>query len=189
MRSYSIVDSSARASDGVVSVNWSPRGGRTVYFPTRGDERREERGDERAMIRPRDVSRLVVIMLTMLFMASACSHKSPVGVDDPGGGGEPELFFNWLPALLVDQESAQPNHELMQWLDDQQNYPRQDRLGDLQALLDRLGNAPAEYRQHAPNYRPVDEPILDAIQAYVDQARAYLAGQQTYEPLLQRNPN
>lgn len=137
----------------------------------------------------RNVSGVAVAILALALTATACSHKSPVGLDDGGGGGEPELFFNWLPALLVDQESAQPNHELMQWLDDQENYPRPGRLGDLEALLDRLEDAPQEYREHAPGYRAVDEPILDAIEVYVDQAQAYLAGEQNYQPLLQRNPN
>lgn len=144
------------------------------------------------MNRARETSRIVLIVSLVVAMATtACSHKSPVGIDDGGGGGggTPLLFFDWLPALLVDQESAQPNHELMQWLDDPGNYPREDRRGDLRALLDRLGDAPQRYRAHAPGYRPADEPILDAIEAYVEQARAYLNGESTFEPLLRRNPN
>lgn len=129
----------------------------------------------------------LLLASAVLFAGSACSHKSPLAVEDGGAPGTPELFFDWLPALLVDQEAAQPNHELMQWLDDPANYPNPDRLGELQAILDRLGEAPLEYRAHASSYSPSDEPILDAIQTYVDQARAYLAGRLHYDPLLQRS--
>lgn len=130
--------------------------------------------------------RVFIPLAALLFAAGACSHKSPLAVEEPTPG-QPELFFNWLPALLVDQESAQPNHELMSWLDDESNYPRKDRLSDLQALIDRLGDAPQEYREHAPGYTPADEPILDAIQVYIEQARAYLASELQYQPLLQRS--
>lgn len=138
--------------------------------------------------RPRGRIGALAGVLVLLLAASACSHKSPVAVDG-GGGGTPELFFNWLPALLVDQESAQPNHEIMEWLDDPANYPRQDRLADLRTILERLGNAPQEYRAHAPGYSPVDEPILSGIEAYIEQAQAYLNGNYTFQTLLQRNPN
>lgn len=129
----------------------------------------------------------VLASFVLLLLATACSHKSPVGVEDPGEPGEPELFFNWLPALLVDQESAQPMHELMQWLDDQSNYPDRSRTTELRALLERLGDSPQEYRAHADGYQPADEPILDAIQVYIEQARAYLDENYQYEPLLQRS--
>ena len=52
------------------------------------------------------------IVLAIAMLLCSCSEKHPVGP-----GGQPELFFNWLPALLADQSSAQPCHELMEYLD------------------------------------------------------------------------
>lgn len=140
------------------------------------------------MSRTRSTNRATRVALTALagavvLASMACSHKSPVGIDD--GGGTPEVFFNWLPAFLADQESAQPNHEIMQWLDDEANFPRKDRLTELQAILSRLGNAPNEYRQTAPGHTPADEPILGGIEAAIEQAQAYLNNNLEFEPRMQ----
>lgn len=119
------------------------------------------------------LARAAVAILTVVATSLACSQKSPVEVEEPEQPGEPGIFFNWLPALLADQEAARSSHELMQWLDDPTHYPRQDRIDELRVLLERLGDAPSEYREHASGYSPSDNPILDSIQIYVDQARAF----------------
>lgn len=123
---------------------------------------------------------LFVLGMVLAIGSAACSHKSPVGVDDTGGTSE--IFFNWLPAFLADQTAAQGSHEIMQWLDDPANYPRQDRLAELQTILGRLGNAPAEYRQSAPGYVPGDDPILGGIEMSIDQAQAYLEDHLEFTP-------
>jgi hypothetical protein len=116
---------------------------------------------------------VVVAALALAATTSACSHKQPAG---PSGPGEPEIFFNWLPALLVDQGPAsQPAHEYCQWLDDQSNYPVAAKRAELAALLDRLGNATQTYRQTGA-FSPKDEPILDAIDVYIAAGRAYVNG-------------
>ena len=120
------------------------------------------------------------LVIALSTISAACSHKSPVAADD--GGGTPEIFFNWLPAFLADQSAAQPSHEIMQWLDDPANFPRQDRLADLETILDRLGNAPGEYRQSASGYVPGDDPILGGIEMSIDQARAYLDDHLQFTP-------
>lgn len=131
----------------------------------------------------------IALALVLALATGACSHKSPVAADDGGGGGgEPETFFNWLPAYLQDQQApeAQLNHEIMEWMDDPANFPRQDRVAELQAILDRLGDAPDRYRANAPGYTAFDEPILDAIEEQILQGHAYLNGQLQFNPLLQR---
>lgn len=132
----------------------------------------------------RGIRNVAALVLSITAALAACSHKTPVGVDD--GGGTPEVFYDWLPAYLADQESAQPCHEILQWLDDYSNYPRRDRLEDLQSILARLGNAPNIYRQTAPGYVPGDEPILGGIEATIEEAQAYLNDNLQYEPRLQR---
>ena len=120
-------------------------------------------------------SRFMVAVAAFALAAtiSACSHKEVAG---PLGPGEPVIFFNWLPALLVDQGPAsQPAHEYCQWLDDQSNYPVPAKRAELAALLDRLGNATQTYRQTGA-FRPTDEPILDAIDVYIAAGRAYVNG-------------
>jgi hypothetical protein len=90
--------------------------------------------------------------------------------------GEPVIFHNWLPALLVDQGPAsQPAHEYLQWLDDQSNYPVPAKRPELAQLLQRLGNATQIYRQTGA-ISPKDEPILDAIDVYIAAGRAYVNG-------------
>lgn len=128
---------------------------------------------------------LILAGIALSALLAACSHKSPVAPAEPPQPGV--VYFDWLSALLEDQDYAQPNHELMQWLDDPANYPRTDKVAELRTLLDRLGGSPDDYRKHAPGYSSGDEPILDAIQVYVEQARAYLNQQVNYEPLLQRS--
>src|SRR5687767_9807307 len=117
--------------------------------------------------------RFMVAALALAATISACSHKEVAG---PDGGGEPVIFHNWLPALLVDQGPAsQPAHEYCQWLDDQANYPVPAKRAELAALLDRLGNATQTYRTTGA-FRPTDEPILDAIDVYIAAGRAYVNG-------------
>jgi len=121
---------------------------------------------------PKLCSTVVVVAFALAATISACSHKQPAGPL----GGETEIFFNWLPALLVDQGAAsQPAHEYCQWLDDQANYPVPAKRAELAALLDRLGNATQTYRQTGA-FRPTDEPILDAIDVYIAAGRAYVNG-------------
>lgn len=116
--------------------------------------------------------RVVVATFVLAATISACSHKQPAGPQ----GGEVVIFFNWLPALLVDQGPAsQPAHEYCQWLDDQSNYPVPEKRAELAALLDRLGNATQIYRQTGA-ISPKDEPILDAIDVYIAAGRAYVNG-------------
>jgi hypothetical protein len=125
------------------------------------------------------------IVLAVAMLLCSCSEKNPVGP-----GGEPELFFNWLPALLADQASAQPCHELMQFLDSTGTvdpWANKDREA-IQSTLDRLGNCPAVYRQGAAGYETGDEPILDAILVYVQEARSFLAGNTQYAPHFQQSP-
>jgi hypothetical protein len=57
------------------------------------------------------------------------------------------------------------------------------------AVLDRLGNCPAAYRQSAQGYEPGDEPILDAIVVYVQEARSFLASGTGFVPHSQKSPN
>ena len=125
------------------------------------------------------------IVLAIAMLLCSCSEKHPVGP-----GGHPNLFFNWLPALLADQASAQPCHELMQFLDGANvvdPWASKDRQ-QLQSIVDRLGNCPAQYRQNAPGYEAGDEPILDAIVVYVQQARSFLGGGTQFAPHIQRSP-
>ena len=125
------------------------------------------------------------ILLAASMLLCSCSEKNPVGL-----AGEPQVFFNWLPALLEDQASAQPCHELMQYLDGASvidPWAGKDRA-TMQAILDRLGNCPAAYRQSAPGYATSDEPILDAILVYVQEARAFLAGNTQFAPHGQLSP-
>jgi len=80
------------------------------------------------------------IVLAIVMLLCSCSEKNPIGP-----GGQPELFFNWLPALLADQASAQPCHELMQFLDNASvvdPWASKDRQ-QIQSIVDRLGNCPA----------------------------------------------
>lgn len=125
------------------------------------------------------------ILLAMAMLLCSCSEKHPVGP-----GGQPLVFFNWLPALLADQSSAQPCHELMQYLDAAgvvdpwANKNRQE----MESMLDRLGNCAADYRQTAPGYETGDEPILDAIVVYVQEARSFLAGGTGFRPHPQISP-
>lgn len=125
------------------------------------------------------------IVLAIVMLLCSCSEKNPVGP-----GGQPELFFNWLPALLADQSSAQPCHELMQFLDNAtvvDPWASKDRQ-HIQSIVDRLGNCPAQYRQSAPGYEAGDEPILDAIVVYVQEARSFLAGSTGFHPSSQSTP-
>lgn len=123
--------------------------------------------------------RRLAIVAAFGFFALTCSHKSPVGVEEPV---TPEVFFNWLPALLVDQgQASQPAHEIMSWLDDQSNYPVVSKAAELDAIIDRLGECTTTYRQTGA-YQPTDEPVLSAIDAYVDGARAFLAGTHHFTP-------
>lgn len=124
----------------------------------------------------RRVVTLLVAIAAFALGSSACSHKSVLAPEDPG---EPEVFFNWLPALLVDQSAAQPSHEIMSFMDDPTTYVRGPALA---AILDRLGNAPQVYRSTAPGYRPADEPILDAIGVYIQQMRLFQSNQFQYLP-------
>jgi len=129
---------------------------------------------------------VVVAAFALAATISACSHKEVAGPQ----GGEPVIFHNWLPALLVDQGPAsQPAHEYCQWLDDQANYPVPAKRAELAALLDRLGNATQTYRQTGA-FRPTDEPILDAIDVYIAAGRAYVNGTLAFPtstaPALQR---
>lgn len=127
---------------------------------------------------------LVLAVGTIALLTVDCSHKSPVGVDQ---GGQPEIFFNWLPAFLVDQGAAsQPCHEIMQWLDDDANFPRQDRLTELQTMLSRRANCTAEYRQLSQIDVPGDDPILGGIDTAIEEAQAYLNDNLEFEPRLQR---
>jgi hypothetical protein len=115
---------------------------------------------------------VVVAAFALAATISACSHKQPAGPL----GGDPEIFFNWLPALLVDQGPAsQPAHEYCQWLDDQSNYPVAAKRAELAQLLQRLGNATQTYRQTGA-FSPKDEPILDAIDVYIAAGQAYVNG-------------
>lgn len=120
----------------------------------------------------------------MLAMALtvACSQKEP-GPTAPDPGPD-SVFFNWLPSLLTDQSAAGSNHELMQFLDNPANYIDRNAM---RAMMDRLGNAPNEYRENASRYSLADEPILDAIQVYIDEANQYLDGELDYLPLLLRD--
>jgi hypothetical protein len=125
------------------------------------------------------------ILLALSMLLCSCSEKNPVGP-----AGQPQIFFNWLPALLTDQASAQPCHELMQYLDsagviDPWSGKERDSM---QAIVDRLGSCPATYRQTAPGYVSADEPILDAIQVYVQEARAFLAGGTQFVPQALKSP-
>jgi hypothetical protein len=125
------------------------------------------------------------IVLAIAMLLCSCSEKHPVGP-----GGQPELFFNWLPALLADQASAQPCHELMQLLDAANvvdPWAGKDRQ-EIQSIVDRLGNCATEYRQSALGYEAGDEPILDAIVVYVQQARSFLAGNTQFAPHSQKSP-
>ncbi len=125
------------------------------------------------------------IVLAIAMLLCSCSEKNPVGP-----GAQPQLFFNWLPALLADQSSAQPCHELMQFLDNAGTvdpWANKDRQA-IQSTLDRLSNCPAAYRQNAPGYETGDEPILDAILVYVQQARSFLAGNTQFQPHPQKSP-
>jgi hypothetical protein len=125
------------------------------------------------------------IVLAIAMLLCSCSEKNPVGP-----GGQPELFFNWLPALLADQASAQPCHELMEFLDSAgvvDPWAGKDRQ-QIQSTLDRLGNCPAQYRQTASGYEAGDEPILDAIIVYVQEARSFLAGNTQFAPHPQQSP-
>jgi hypothetical protein len=125
------------------------------------------------------------IVLAIAMLLCSCSEKNPVGL-----GGQPQVFFNWLPALLADQASAQPCHELMQFLDNAGVVdPWTSKESEaIQSTLDRLGNCPAVYRQSAPGYEAGDEPILDAILVYVQQARSFLAGGTGFVPHPQQSP-
>ena len=131
-------------------------------------------------LRRRIAPRLIASLcgLALLF---GCSHKSPVAPDP----GVPAVFFNWLPAFLADQASAQPLHEITQWLDDDANFPRADKAAELQTLLTRLENAPDAYRQTAPGYTAADETILIAIQIQIAEARAFLNTQIQFTPMIQ----
>jgi len=125
------------------------------------------------------------IVLAIAMLLCSCSEKNPVGP-----GAQPQLFFNWLPALLADQSSAQPCHELMQFLDNAGTvdpWANKDSQA-IQSTLDRLGNCPAGYRQNAQGYETGDEPILDAILVYVQQARSFLAGNTQFQPHPQKSP-
>jgi len=125
------------------------------------------------------------IVLAIAMLLCSCSEKNPVGP-----GAQPQLFFNWLPALLADQSSAQPCHELMQFLDNAGTvdpWASKDSQA-IQTVLDRLGNCPAAYRQSASGYETGDEPILDAILVYVQQARSFLAGNTHFAPHPQKSP-
>jgi hypothetical protein len=125
------------------------------------------------------------ILLAGAMLLCSCSEKNPVGP-----GGQPQVFFNWLPALLADQASAQPCHELMQFLDNAgvvDPWANKDSQA-IQSIVDRLGNCPAEYRQSAPGYETGDEPILDAIVVYVQEARSFLAGGTGFVPHSQKAP-
>lgn len=125
------------------------------------------------------------IVLAFAMLLCSCSEKNPVGP-----GAQPQLFFNWLPALLADQSSAQPCHELMEFLDTADAvdpWANKDRE-TMTAVLDRLGNCPAAYRQSAQGYETGDEPILDAIVVYVQEARSFLAGSTGFVPHPQKSP-
>jgi hypothetical protein len=125
------------------------------------------------------------IVLAIAMLLCSCSEKHPVGP-----GGQPELFFNWLPALLADQTSAQPCHELMQFLDAASvvdPWAGKDRQ-EIQSIVDRLGDCPTDYRQSAAGYEAGDEPILDAIVVYVQEARSFLAGNTQFAPHSQKSP-
>lgn len=125
------------------------------------------------------------ILLAIAMLLCSCSEKHPVGP-----GGQPLVFFNWLPALLADQASAQPCHELMQYLDGAgvvDPWADKDRQ-QMQTIVDRLGNCAAQYRQSAPGYEAGDEPILDAILVYVQEARSFLGGGTGFLPKSQSSP-
>ena len=125
------------------------------------------------------------IVLAIAMLLCSCSEKNPVGP-----GGQPELFFNWLPALLADQVSAQPCHELMEFLDAASvvdPWASKDRQ-QFHLTVDRLGNCPAQYRQSASGYVAGDEPILDAILVYVQEAMSFLAGNTQFAPHSQKSP-
>ena len=114
----------------------------------------------------------VVAAFALAATISACSHKQPAGPQ----GGEPVIFHNWLSALLVDQGPAsQPCHEYLQWLDDQSNYPVPAKRPELATLLQRLGGCTQTYRTTGA-FRPTDEPILDAINVYIQAGQAYVNG-------------
>jgi len=125
------------------------------------------------------------ILLAAAMLLCSCSEKNPVGP-----AGQPQIFFNWLPALLADQASAQPCHELMQYLDSASVVdPWGGKDGQtMQSMLDRLGTCAAQYRQSAPGYEAGDEPILDAIVVYVQEARSFLAGNTQFAPHAQKTP-
>jgi hypothetical protein len=125
------------------------------------------------------------ILLAIAMLLCSCSEKHPVGP-----GGQPQIFFNWLPALLADQSSAQPCHELMQYLDTAGVVDpwANKSTQEMQTTLDRLGNCAAQYRQSAPGYEAGDEPILDAIVVYVQEARSFLAGGTGFHPSSQSTP-
>lgn len=59
---------------------------------------------------------------------------------------------------------------------------------EMQTTLDRLGNCASQYRQSAPGYEAGDEPILDAIVVYVQEARSFLAGGTGFHPSSQSTP-
>jgi hypothetical protein len=126
----------------------------------------------------------LTIAASLAFLAiSACSFKHPAGPEepDPDPGAGPS-FYHWLPALLNDQGAAQPSHELMEFLEDESKF-----FGDRQALvaiLDRLGEAPQQYRASASGYGPGDEPFLIAIEVFIRQGRALLAGNLPFVPLM-----
>ena len=125
------------------------------------------------------------ILLAIAMLLCSCSEKHPVGP-----AGQPLVFFNWLPALLADQASAQPCHELMQYLDGAgivDPWADKDRQ-QMQSTVDRLGNCAAQYRQNAPGYEAGDEPILDAILVYVQEARSFLGGGTGFQPNSQSSP-
>ena len=58
----------------------------------------------------------------------------------------------------------------------------------MQSVIDRLGNCASMYRQSASGYESGDEPILDAILVYVQQARSFLAGGTGFVPHSQQSP-
>lgn len=118
-------------------------------------------------------------LLVLTLLLTACSEKNPVAPEQPA---QPEIFFNWLPAYLENQANAQPNHELMQFLDEEPNWKDPAAMG---AILERLGTAPDAFQTGSGTAN--DAPILDAIRLYVIQAQHFLDGSTQYLPVLQRD--